>query len=130
MQEFALEVGRQMAQLWSRSALDPMTASVASPALGTEHGRQQALLFMRGIMDEFTHIANYSVPVDCSSVIIVTARDDAYVPRDGTVDLTRLWPGSEIRFLPTGHIGAYVLHHQIFRFFTHFPNLSIRSIIA
>nr|CAG4641803.1 EOG090X08BF [Eurycercus lamellatus] len=78
--------------------------------------RQQAMHFMRGIMDEFTHIANYSQPVDCSCIVIVTASEDAYVPRDdGSTDLTRLWPNSEIRYIQTGHIGAYLLHHQIFR---------------
>ena len=77
--------------------------------------REQAIQFMRGIMDEFTHIANYSRPVDCSSIVIVAARDDAYVPRNGTTNLGQLWPESEIRYVKTGHIGAYVLHHSLFR---------------
>lgn len=77
--------------------------------------RQQAIQFMRGIMDEFTHIANYSRPVDCSTIVIVAARDDAYVPRGGTTNLSQLWPESELRYVKTGHIGAYLLHHSIFR---------------
>nr|CAG4643302.1 EOG090X08BF [Ilyocryptus agilis] len=78
--------------------------------------RQQAIQFMRGIMDEFTHIANYSRPVDCSCIVIVAAQQDAYVPRDdGSVDLSSIWPDSEIRYLNSGHVGAYVLHHQMFR---------------
>ena len=77
--------------------------------------RLQAIQFMRGIMDEFTHIANYSRPVDCSPIVIVAARDDAYVPRAGTTNLSQLWPESEIRYVKTGHIGAYLLHHSIFR---------------
>lgn len=77
--------------------------------------RQQAVEFMRGIMDEFTHIANYSRPVDSSCIVIVTAKEDAYVPREGCTDLSQLWPGSELRYVPTGHVGAYVLHHQMFR---------------
>ena len=89
--------------------------------------RQQAVHFMRGIMDEFTHIANYSQPVDCSCIVIVTASQDAYVPRDdGSADLSSLWPQSEIRYIPTGHIGAYLLHHQMFRFLNYIninPNM-------
>ena len=77
--------------------------------------RQQAMEFMRGIMDEFTHIANYSQPVDSSCIVIVTANDDAYVPREGCTDLRQLWPGSEVRYVSTGHVAAYVLHHQMFR---------------
>lgn len=80
-----------------------------------DRAREQAIEFMRGIMNEFTHIANYSQPVDCSSIIIVTASDDAYVPREGATDLTHLWPGCEIRYVRTGHVGAYILHHPMFR---------------
>ncbi|XP_046453039.1 protein ABHD18-like [Daphnia pulex] len=77
--------------------------------------RQQAMEFMRGIMDEFTHIANYSRPVDSSCIVIVTANDDAYVPREGCTDLRQLWPGAEVRYVSSGHVAAYVLHHQMFR---------------
>ena len=75
----------------------------------------QAVHFMRGIMDEFTHIANYTAPVDGSSVVVVAARRDAYVPRDGCAPLNQLWPGCEIRYVPTGHVAAYLLHHRLFR---------------
>lgn len=77
--------------------------------------KQQAIHFMRGIMDEFTHLANYSTPVEGCSIVVVTASDDAYVPREGSTDLSSLWPQSEIRYIPTGHVGAYVLHHKMFR---------------
>ena len=83
--------------------------------LDKARARQQAVQFMRGIMDEFTHISNYSQPVDCSSIVIIAAQDDAYVPREGSTDLSKLWPESEIRYVPTGHVGAYVLHHHLFR---------------
>nr|CAG4640972.1 EOG090X08BF [Eulimnadia texana] len=86
------------------------------------HAKQEAIQFMRGIMDEFTHVANYSKPVDCSSIIIVTAKDDAYVPREGAGDLSQIWPGSEIRYVQTGHVGAYVLYHTMFRYFTNYRN--------
>ena len=81
--------------------------------------RQQAIHFMCGIMDEFTHIANYSRPVDCSTVIVVAAEADAYVPREVKTeqdDLATLWPGTEIRYVPTGHVAAYLLHHSNFRY--------------
>nr|CAG4649445.1 EOG090X08BF [Scapholeberis mucronata] len=88
---------------------------VLSDGLEKAQARQQAVEFMRGIMDEFTHIANYSRPVDSSCIVIVTASDDAYVPREGCADLSQLWPGSEIRYVPTGHVAAYLLHHRLFR---------------
>lgn len=36
----------------------------------------EAVQFMRGIMDECTHLGNFSIPVDPSLVIIVAAKND------------------------------------------------------
>lgn len=38
-----------------------------------------------------------------------------YMPRDGIIPLTELWPGSELRTLRTGHVTAYLFNHQVFR---------------
>ncbi|KAL0273419.1 UNVERIFIED_CONTAM: hypothetical protein PYX00_006083 [Menopon gallinae] len=76
---------------------------------------KQALQFMCGIMDECTHLTNFSVPVDTDLIIAVTARDDAYVPRDGLTDIRDIWRGAEVRYLNAGHVGAYLLHQKVFR---------------
>lgn len=44
---------------------------------------REALQFMRGMMDECTHLKNFSVPYDTSLITAVCAKDDAYVPREG-----------------------------------------------
>lgn len=36
----------------------------------------EAVQFMRGIMDECTHLGNFSIPVDPSLIIIVAAKND------------------------------------------------------
>jgi hypothetical protein len=77
--------------------------------------QQVALDFMRGAMDECTHIANFSRPVDTSLVIIVTAEKDAYVPRDYVTGLDELWPGAELRYVDAGHISAYLFKQSLFR---------------
>ena len=76
---------------------------------------REALQFMRGIMDECTHLKNFSVPYDTSLIIAVAAKDDAYVPREGCSSLEEIWPGAEVRYLDAGHISAYVLHQKLFR---------------
>ncbi|XP_058062145.1 protein ABHD18 [Anopheles bellator] len=76
---------------------------------------REALQFMRGMMDECTHLKNFSVPYDTSLIIAVCAKDDAYVPRDGCTSLEDIWPGAEIRYLDAGHVSAYVLHQKLFR---------------
>ncbi|PSN55357.1 Protein ABHD18 [Blattella germanica] len=75
----------------------------------------EALLFMHGIMDECTHLRNFTVPFDTSLIIAICAKDDAYVPREGCADLTDIWPGAEVRFLDAGHVSAYLLHKHTFR---------------
>lgn len=76
---------------------------------------REALQFMRGIMDECTHLSNFSVPYDTSLIIAVCAKHDAYVPRDDVGTLEEIWPGAEVRYVDTGHISAYILHQSLFR---------------
>uniref|UniRef100_A0A1B0D3Y3 Uncharacterized protein n=1 Tax=Phlebotomus papatasi TaxID=29031 RepID=A0A1B0D3Y3_PHLPP len=75
----------------------------------------EALQFMRGVMDECTHLKNFSMPYDTSLIIAVCAKDDAYVPREDCTSLEEIWPGAEVRYLDAGHVSAYVLHQKLFR---------------
>lgn len=53
----------------------------------TNWWEREALQFMRGVMDECTHLKHFSVPYDTSLIIAVCAKDDAYIPRDGCSSL-------------------------------------------
>lgn len=77
--------------------------------------QEQVIDFMRGIMDECTHLGNFSVPVDTGLVIIVAARSDAYVPRESVLGLHELWPGAEVRYIDSGHISAFLFKQGEFR---------------
>lgn len=81
----------------------------------TRWWEREALQFMRGMMDECTHLKNFTVPYDTSLIIAVCAKDDAYIPRDSCASLEEIWPGAEIRYLDAGHVSAYVLHQKLFR---------------
>ncbi|XP_028035315.1 protein ABHD18 isoform X1 [Bombyx mandarina] len=84
--------------------------------IGKIHWRdREALQFMRGIMDECTHLSNFSVPFDTSLIIAVCAQHDAYVPRDDVGTLEEIWPGAEVRYVDAGHVSAYLLHQSLFR---------------
>lgn len=78
-------------------------------------GERVALNFMNGIMDECTHLKNYSVPVDTSLTIAVCADDDAYVPLKGRANLAAVWSGAEVRYVKGGHVRAYVQYQKVFR---------------
>jgi len=76
---------------------------------------KESLDFMKGVMDECTHMANYTVPVDPSLIIVVQAKEDAYIPRTGCRSLQEIWPGCEVRYLDGGHISAYLFKQADFR---------------
>lgn len=74
-----------------------------------------AVHFMRGIMDECTHLKNFSVPIDTSLIVAVCAQADGYVPREGCSSLEEVWPGATIHYLNAGHVSAYILYRKFFR---------------
>lgn len=77
--------------------------------------QKEALDFMRGVMDECTHLGNFSVPVDPSLAIIVLAKKDAYIPTDQVLSLQDMWPGAEVRYVDAGHIAAFLFKQSEFR---------------
>uniref|UniRef100_A0A8C9SF07 Abhydrolase domain containing 18 n=1 Tax=Scleropages formosus TaxID=113540 RepID=A0A8C9SF07_SCLFO len=122
--------GRTLLMSGHRGHLDQMLSAVSSShphidMLSAKNMSQQArqrlslqresLGFMKGVMDECTHIANFSVPVDPSLIIVVQAKEDAYVPRAGVRSLQEIWPGCEVRYLNGGHVSAYLFKQGLFR---------------
>ncbi|KAK7496534.1 hypothetical protein BaRGS_00012186 [Batillaria attramentaria] len=102
----------------SKSKLSRVTRPSSDSSAGSlSHTLQQvAVNFMVGVMDECTHLGNFSMPVDPRLIIIVTATQDAYVPRQGVIPLDQLWPGCEVRYLTNrGHIAAFLLNNDVFR---------------
>ncbi|XP_049741311.1 protein ABHD18 isoform X2 [Elephas maximus indicus] len=95
------------------------SSSQSYDLLGKEQRRnnlqKESLKFMKGVMDECTHVANFSVPVDPSLIIVVQAKEDAYIPRTGVRSLQEIWPGCEVRYLEGGHISAYLFKQGLFR---------------
>lgn len=75
----------------------------------------EAFMFMRGLMDECTHLGNYSTPLDTELIEIVAAKFDAYQPRRGVQPLHHLWSGSNIRYIENGHVSSYLFHQDVFR---------------
>jgi len=92
----------------------------------------EALQFMRGIMDECTHLKNFEKPIDTELIIAVCAKNDAYVPRDRCMSLEAIWPGAEVRYIDAGHVSAYLLHQKVFRYckiYYNFPLISFFYLI-
>ncbi|XP_078004866.1 protein ABHD18 isoform X1 [Phascolarctos cinereus] len=105
--------------LSTKKSSDGSSVSRSDPQFSEEKRRsilqKESLMFMKGVMDECTHVANFSVPVDPSLIIVVQAKEDAYIPRTGVRSLQEIWPGCEIRYLEGGHISAYLFKQGLFR---------------
>ncbi|CAG5993378.1 unnamed protein product [Menidia menidia] len=97
----------------------------SDPLTSAQHGKRsvsakccrpslhlESISFMKGVMDECTHMANFS---DTGLIVVVQAKEDAYIPRAGVLGLQEIWPGCEIRYLNGGHISAYLFKQNVFR---------------
>ncbi|KAM3866691.1 protein ABHD18 [Diretmus argenteus] len=103
-------------QCASLHANNTLHAKNTASAKGRQPSLQkESLSFMKGVMDECTHMANFSVPVDPSLIIVIQAKEDAYIPRTGVRSLPEIWPGCEVRYLNGGHISAYLFKQNLFR---------------
>ncbi|CAF3193893.1 unnamed protein product [Rotaria socialis] len=71
---------------------------------------------MRLLMDEFTSLFNYSRPVqsNISNALFIACINDGYIIRDGIPHMNDLWPGCHIRYIPRGHISAFLLNQSGF----------------
>ncbi len=71
---------------------------------------------MRLLMDEFTSLDNYSRPVQSNipNAMFIVCTNDGYVLRDGIPDMNDLWPGCLIRYIPYGHISAFLFNQSVF----------------
>ncbi|XP_002735130.1 protein ABHD18-like [Saccoglossus kowalevskii] len=76
---------------------------------------EQTTHFMRGVMEEATSLTNFSLPLDPSLVIFVSATQDAYLVPEHAPRPQDIWPGSQVRYLKCGHIHAALLKTHEFR---------------
>ncbi|XP_022099609.1 protein ABHD18-like [Acanthaster planci] len=77
--------------------------------------RNEALQFMKGVMDAATFVGNFSKPVDPELVLTVLANQDAYIPWYQMPSLKELWPGMEVRYVNSGHVAAILFKQHHFR---------------
>jgi len=72
--------------------------------------------FMRLLMDEFTHLKNYSIPPEQNILnsLFIVGKQDGYVLRDGITNMSDLWTGCDVRYINHGHISAFVFNQSSF----------------
>jgi hypothetical protein len=81
-----------------------------------ENLRRKTILFMRGIMDECTHLKNFDLPVDPELALVILAEKDAYMPREGVSSIPDIWKGSKLKYIKNrGHVSSYLFCQKVFR---------------
>jgi hypothetical protein len=71
---------------------------------------------MRLLMDEFTSLDNYARPPESNipNAMFIVCTKDGYVLRNGIPDMNDVWPGCLIRYIPYGHISAFMFNQSVF----------------
>lgn len=77
-------------------------------------GAEEIRSFVARTMD-LVDLRQVPPPPQPSAAVLVGARFDAYVPAYTVQELHEHWAGSELRWLPAGHVSAALLHHAEFR---------------
>ncbi|CAF1444350.1 unnamed protein product, partial [Rotaria sordida] len=71
---------------------------------------------MRLLMDEFTSLHNYSRPIqsNISNAMFIACTHDGYVLHDDIPHMNDVWPGVHIRYIPHGHVSAFLFNQSSF----------------
>jgi len=72
-----------------------------------------AMMLMRELLG-VTDLRRYSPPRRPEAAFLVAASRDAYIPAASAAMLHAHWPGSTMRWLDTGHVGAFLFHRRDF----------------
>jgi hypothetical protein len=71
----------------------------------------------RRLMRELLHLTDIrllSFPARPQGIFMVGARKDAYIPRESVRLLHEHWPGSTLRWIDSGHVGAFLFYRRAF----------------
>jgi dienelactone hydrolase len=74
---------------------------------------EKAIELIRKILDA-TDITRLPSPRKPEAAFLVAASQDAYVPRSSAAKLHSHWSGSTIKWIQSGHVGAFMFHRRHF----------------
>ena len=76
-------------------------------------GDIQAIDLMRQLLDR-TDIRRFPPPIRPEAAFLVAAKYDDYIPMASAETVHTQWPGSTMRWLESGHVGAFLFHRSDF----------------
>jgi dienelactone hydrolase len=91
-----------------------LSQQVAWGVLERDAGGAGARARLRELID-FSEIRQLPVPLAPEAAILIGAKNDGFIPTWSVQLHHAHWPGSELRWIDTGHVGAFVLHAATFQ---------------
>ena len=79
------------------------------------HHKKKAVEMLEAVLETYTDITRFPTPRRPDAAVLVGATDDAYIGKESVTDMHNFLPGSELRWVPGGHVSSFFLHHGIFR---------------
>lgn len=67
------------------------------------------------VLETYTDVTRFPGPRRPDAAVIVGACNDAYVSQKSVRELAQHWPGSQVRWVPGGHVSAFLLQQPAFR---------------
>lgn len=97
-------------QLRAVSKLDDLSRST-----GSTKNREAAVALLAEVLETYTDVTRFPVPAKPEAAILVAAEQDAYVSPASVLELQDHLPGSEVRWVPGGHVSSFLMHQNAFR---------------
>jgi pimeloyl-ACP methyl ester carboxylesterase len=97
-------------QLRAVSKLDDLSRSTDSTK-----NREAAVALLAEVLETYTDVTRFPVPAKPEAAILVAATEDAYVSPASVLELQDHLPGSEVRWVPGGHVSSFLMHQNAFR---------------
>ena len=63
----------------------------------------------------YTHIDQFPLPMKPDAAIFLAAKDDGIIPAHSARNLSKAWPGSELRWVNGGHVRSFFFQRKAFR---------------
>ncbi|PRW32523.1 alpha beta- isoform C [Chlorella sorokiniana] len=101
---------------WAGRVSDELRSAMGQvERLERDHQHEAAVARLHAVLETYTDVTRFPKPRRTDAAVIVGAQQDAYVSPQSILELQQHLAGSEVRWVPGGHVTSFLLHHRSFR---------------
>lgn len=105
----------QWISVWSGALQQQLRKVIRLENQGGKERHAAAVTLMEAVLETFTDASRFPCPRRPDAAVLVAATEDAYVSPQSVLEMHKHLPGSEIRWVPGGHVSSFLLHQPTFR---------------